>query len=392
LRSSLDEVVESCVNYVGVNVNTASPALLRYVSGLNQLTARRVYEHRLQHGPFRTRQQLNEVAGFGEATFVQAVGFLKITGGDNSLDATWIHPESYDIATRALEQLGRTATDMTEKKAAAVLAERVSKVDLSEMAPQLGVGILSLKDILSQLARPGRDPREDLPAPVFKRGILKIEDLTVGMELIGTVLNVVDFGAFVDIGMHDSGLVHVSQLGNKYVRDPHDVIAVGDIVKVWVVGVDKERRRVSLTMLPPGSERADSRRGSKPGSRGERPARSDSGEKSPTARKPRPKGPPRSRAKRAPKTRYKPKSRSKPVVPITEAMKAGTEPMRTFGELAQFFDIQQQNNKERVNNEMQDARVEMQNKSGKATDAASQTPSDPPKSEDPPDETQNTSQ
>ena len=201
--------------------------MLRYVSGLNQLTARRVHEHRMRHGPFRNRHQLKAVAGFGDATFVQAAGFLKISGGDLPLDATSIHPESYEITNRVLERLECTVDDLNNKEKAAALAERIRQVDVKEMAAELNVGTLLLEDILAQLARPGRDPREDLPAPIFKRGVLKLEDLESGMELTGTVLNVVDFGAFVDIGMHDSGLVHVSQLANKFVQDPHDVIAVG---------------------------------------------------------------------------------------------------------------------------------------------------------------------
>ena len=280
LRTSLDDVVESCVNYVGVDVNTASPALLRYVSGLNQLTARRLYEYRREHGPFRSREQLREVPGFGEATFVQAAGFLKIPDGDNPLDATWIHPESYAVANRALERLHGAAADLRDKETAAALAERIAQVDLEALAKELEVGLLTLKDILAQLARPGRDPREDLPAPVFKRGVIKLEDLAPGMELTGTVLNVVDFGCFVDIGMHDSGLVHVSRLADKFVRDPHDVVAVGDIVKVWVMEIDKERRRVSLTMVRPGSERPKP-----PRYGGSRPERCEAGRAKPPSRR-----------------------------------------------------------------------------------------------------------
>lgn len=338
LRASLDDVVESCVNYVGVDVNTASPALLRYVSGLNQLTARRVYEHRLQGGPFRTREQLKEVPGFGEATFVQAAGFLKIAGGDNLLDATWIHPESYELASRVLERLGGTTADLASKESQGSLAERIAKLDVPALAAEWQVGELLLRDILAQLARPGRDPREDLPAPVFKHGIIKLEDLTAGMELTGTVLNVVDFGAFVDIGMHDSGLVHVSQLADKFVRDPHDVVAVGDVVKVWVVEVDKQRRRVSLTMIPPGTQRGGGRHEGKPQDhapqqgRPPRPPR----ERKPAARS----GPPRTA--RPPKPEYKPKRPPKPVTPITDAMKAGKAPMRSFSDLAQFLEARQE--------------------------------------------------
>ncbi|MFH1268513.1 MAG: Tex-like N-terminal domain-containing protein [Planctomycetota bacterium] len=361
LRTSLDEVVESCVNYVGVDVNTASPALLRYVSGLNQLTARRVYEHRLEHGPFRNREELRQVPGFGEATFVQAAGFFKLTGGDNPLDSTWIHPESYDTASRVMASLGCTPADLASKafcpriqesKTAGSLGEGIGKIDVAALASELEIGSLLLEDILAQLARPGRDPREDLPAPIFKQGVLKLEDLTPGLELTGTVLNVVDFGAFVDIGMHDSGLVHVSQLANKFVRDPYDVIAVGDIVRVWVVEVDKERRRVSLTMIPPGTRPSGTRREGKPASRPaadrpaaarpatDRPPRSGGGEQSrpPRSRdKPRPKGPPRSHDRRPPKPQHQPRPRPKPATPITEEMKAGKAPMRTFGDLAQFY-------------------------------------------------------
>jgi protein Tex len=257
LRTSLDAVVESCVNYVGVDLNTASPALLRYVSGLNQLTARRLYDHRQANGPFRNLEQLKDVTGLGEATFVQAAGFLKIADGDNPLDATWIHPESYEVARQVLGKLGFSVDDLRQKEAVAAVAQKISELEgqAEQLAADWQVGLLTLRDILAQLTRPGRDPREDLPAPIFKRGVLKLEDLQPGMELFGSVLNVVDFGAFVDIGLHDSGLVHVSQLANRFIRDPHDVVSVGDIVKVWVVEIDKTRRRVSLTMIAPGTPR-----------------------------------------------------------------------------------------------------------------------------------------
>lgn len=256
LRESLDAEIESCVNFVGVDVNTASPALLRYVSGLNQLTARRVYDYRVEHGPFRNRNQLQDVPGLGEAGFTQAAGFLKIGDGDSPLDATWIHPESYPLASRLLDKLGFQAADLLAKEKLAELAERATQVDAAALAAELEVGEFTLRDTLAQLARPGRDPREDLPPPIFKRGVLKLEDLSVGMELTGTVLNVVDFGVFVDIGLNDSGLVHISQLADRYVPNPHEVCAVGDIVKVWVLSIDKARRRVSLTMIDPAIRRA----------------------------------------------------------------------------------------------------------------------------------------
>lgn len=259
LRASLDAVVESCVNFVGVDLNTASPALLRYVSGLNQLKARQIFDYRSANGPFKNRSQLQEVPGFGEASFVQAAGFLKIVDGEHALDATWIHPESYAAARAVLERLNCAESDLAKKETAGTLSEQIKPLDLKTLAAELQVGQLSLADILTQLTRPGRDPREDLPPPIFKRGILKLDDLSAGMELTGSVLNVVDFGAFVDIGLHDSGLVHVSQLANRFVRDPHEVVSVGDIVKVWVLEIDKSRRRVSLTMIAPGTKRFDPR-------------------------------------------------------------------------------------------------------------------------------------
>lgn len=357
LRASLDEVVESCVNFVGVDVNTASPALLRYVSGLNQLTARRLYEHRLQHGPFSTREQIKEVPGFGDVTFVQAAGFLKIVGGGNPLDATWIHPESYEIASRVMAKLNCTPADLAAKEAGQPTTGQLPRPDATALAAELQVGTLLLKDILSQLARPGRDPREDLPAPVFKRGVLKLEDLTAGMELTGTVLNVVDFGAFVDIGMHDSGLVHVSHMADRFIRDPHEVVAVGDIVRVWVLDVDKQRRRVSLTMVRPGSERGPHRpRSDSPeassagGATGQRPREQQQrrpprpqqgGPRPPRPQgqgygqgRPRTQGPP-------PRTQFKPRTPPKPIVPLTDDMKSGKAPLRTFGDLLQFFDMKQ---------------------------------------------------
>lgn len=367
LRTSLDEVVESCVNYVAVEVNTASPALLRYVSGLNQLTARRVYEYRLEHGPFRTREQLRDVPGFGEATFVQAAGFLKIGGGHNPLDATWIHPESYEVAARVLEKLGAQVDGLTNKEASAALANSARQANLEQLAAELQVGVLLLKDIVSQLVRPGRDPRDDLPKPVFRRGVIKLEDLTPEMELTGTVLNVVDFGCFVDIGLHDSGLVHVSRLADRFVRDPHEVVAVGDVVKVWVLEVDKERRRVSLTMIPSGAPRSQ-RTGRQPqeadpgASRGAPPKRAggprdgEEGRRRGTRRGGREAGDGRGRARGGEEGRggrrgkppatarpvpYRPKPRPKPAIPITDEMKAGKEPMRTFSDLLQFYSQKQ---------------------------------------------------
>ena len=255
LKESLEGVIASCVNFVGVDLNTASVPLLRHVSGLNQLTARRVVERRTAHGPYTSRAQLMEVEGVGPATYTQAAGFLKIGSGENPLDRTWVHPESYEAAEKLLARLEFTPDVVRERDQLPGLHAKLDEADIPTLSKELEVGEPTLRDIFDALARPDRDPRDDLPKPIFKKGVLKLEDLTAGMELKGTVLNVVDFGAFVDIGLKDSGLVHISQLANRYIKSPHDVVSVGDVVSVWVMGVDGERKRVSLTMVKPGTER-----------------------------------------------------------------------------------------------------------------------------------------
>lgn len=350
LRESLDAVIESCVNFVGVDVNTASPSLLSYVSGLNQLTARRLYEYRLQHGPFRNRNEIREVPGIGESTFIQAAGFLKITNGDNPLDATWIHPESYDVATQVLERLGSSIEELagivaSEASAPSTLSgDRLSDLNLAELSAELGVGELSLRDILDSLARPGRDPREDLPAPAFRSGIMKIDHIEPGMELTGTVLNVVDFGAFVDIGISDTSLIHISRLADRYVRDPHEVVSIGDVLQVWVLEVDRERRRVALTAIPPNRRSSERRH-----------ARSDqaaSPKRQPPRKKtvaPKPATPKTAAPKTGPRPpKYKQAARRtaivapRPAKPITEQMVQGKEPMRAFSDLLQYYEVKQQ--------------------------------------------------
>ena len=260
LKDTLESVIESCVNFVGVDLNTASIPLLRHVSGLNALTARRLVEHRAANGPFADRSAIQAVEGIGPATFTQAAGFLKVAEATNPLDRTWIHPESYETATKVLEKLGFTTEILGKKDELPALHEKLNAADFPELAKELNIGEPTLRDIFDALARPERDPREDLPKPIFKKGVLKIEDLAAGMELKGTVLNVVDFGAFVDIGLKDSGLVHISQLANRYIKSPHDVVSVGDVVSAWVMGVDGERKRVSLTMVQPGTERPKAER------------------------------------------------------------------------------------------------------------------------------------
>jgi uncharacterized protein len=264
LKETLDAVISSCVNFVGVDLNTASIPLLRHVSGLNQLTARRIVNFRKDRGPFLRREQLMEVEGVGPATFTQAAGFLKLLDGENPLDRTWVHPESYPAALKLLEKFGAAPDVVRDKSRLPEVRTQLAQTDVAALAAELEIGDFTLRDIIESLCRPERDPREDLPKPIFKKGVLKLEDLTAGLELKGTVLNVVDFGAFVDIGLKDSGLVHISQLANRYVKSPHDVVSVGDVVTVWVMGVDQERKRVSLTMVKPGTERHRSPQGAGP--------------------------------------------------------------------------------------------------------------------------------
>jgi len=284
LKESLEGVIASCVNFVGVDLNTASVPLLRHVSGLNQLTARRVVERRTTQGPYVSRAQLMDVEGIGPATFTQAAGFLKIGDGQLPLDRTWVHPESYPAAEKLLEKFELTPDIVRDRDRLPELHAKLDEADIPALARDLEIGEPTLRDIFEALARPDRDPRDDLPKPIFKKGVLKLEDLTAGMELKGTVLNVVDFGAFVDIGLKDSGLVHISQLANRYIKSPHDVVSVGDVVSAWVMGVDGERKRVSLTMVKPGTERPRSER--PPGGGGRRPQGEPGGER-------RPGGPPR---------------------------------------------------------------------------------------------------
>ncbi|MGW8956809.1 Tex family protein [Paenibacillus sp. NPDC055715] len=247
LDESLKDVVESAVNHVGVDVNTASSALLSYVAGINATIAKNIVKYREENGKFNNRRQLQKVPRLGAKTYEQSVGFIRIPGGENPLDRTPIHPESYAVVDRLLAELGISAHDLGTK--AATEALNVSNID--ELAAKLEVGVPTLKDILDSLQRPGRDPRDELPLPVFRKDVLKIEDLAPGMELQGTVRNVIDFGAFVDIGIKSDGLVHISQLRSGFVKHPMDVVSVGDNVTVWVLNVDLKKGRVGLTMKAP---------------------------------------------------------------------------------------------------------------------------------------------
>lgn len=245
LSESLTFVVETAVNQVGVNVNTASSSLLQYVSGLSKAVASNIVKKREEEGKFTNRKQLKKIPRLGAKTYEQAIGFLRINDGAEPLDRTGIHPESYNEVGQLLSSLGFGKKDL----GSAELREVLSKINISQTATDLQIGELTLKDIIDALMRPERDPRDEMAAPLLKKDVLKLEDLKEGMELQGTVRNVVDFGAFVDIGVKQDGLVHISKLSNKFVKHPFDVVSVGDVVTVWVDSVDVKKGRVSLTML-----------------------------------------------------------------------------------------------------------------------------------------------
>jgi uncharacterized protein len=241
LQQALDDVVISCVNAVGVDVNTASPRLLTYVSGLNAGIAERLVRYRQEHGPFADRRALLAVPRLGEKTFEQAAGFLRIRGGANPLDASAVHPESYPIVERMARDLGVAVPDLLRDGA---LRQRIDKRSYVTAK----VGLPTLDDILAELAKPGRDPRETFASFQFAAGVSRIEDVRPGMTLPGIVTNITAFGAFVDIGVHQDGLVHVSQLADRYVRDPNEVVKVQQPVEVTVLAVDLERKRIALSM------------------------------------------------------------------------------------------------------------------------------------------------
>jgi protein Tex len=247
LAKKLEDVVVSCVNYVGVDVNTASASLLTYVSGLNRRIATNLIKHRDKIGRFKNRTQLMDVAGMGEKAFEQCAGFLKIPNGDNPLDNTSIHPESYEAAEMLLELCQLSATNINESGNLVELF--VNTKGSMKVADEIGIGEPTLNDILENLKKPGRDPRDEMPKPILRSDVLKIEDLQEGMRLKGTVRNVVDFGAFVDIGVKQDGLLHISQIANKYVRNPLDLLKVGDIIDVKVISIDIPKNRISLSMI-----------------------------------------------------------------------------------------------------------------------------------------------
>ena len=246
LSGSLGNVVEDVVNRVGVDVNTASASLLGYVSGITSAVAENIVAYREENGAFTDRRQLKKVPKLGPKAFLNSAGFLRITGGDNPLDATSVHPESYPVATEVLKRAGVSADEL-KRGGVPDIERRVGSV--AALASDLGCGAPTLIDIVGELKKPGRDPRDDAPEVIFSRAALSIEDLQPGMELKGTVRNVVDFGAFVDVGVHQDGLVHISKLANRFVKHPSDVVRVGDNVTVWVEKVDIDRKKISLTMV-----------------------------------------------------------------------------------------------------------------------------------------------
>ncbi|MGC9364256.1 MAG: Tex family protein [Fidelibacterota bacterium] len=246
LHEALHAVVEDCVNQVGVNLNTASKALLTYVSGLTSRSAENIVKYREQRGSFRNREELKEVSGIGINSFEQCAGFLRIPNGTNPLDNTSIHPESYDATRKLLQKLA--ITDIHQGGKTLIRQLKSQSQEIRQLAEELQLGEPTLRDILDNLEKPGRDPREDLPKPLLKSDILKIEDLREGMILKGTVRNVVDFGAFVDIGVKQDGLIHISQMGERFVKDPHKVLSVGDIIDVKIISIDPERGRIGLSL------------------------------------------------------------------------------------------------------------------------------------------------
>ena len=242
LGEALSGVVEDCVNKVGIDLNTASVSLLEYISGISKATAKNIVAYREENGRFESRKELLKVPKLGPKAFEQCAGFLRITGGSNPLDATSVHPESYEVAEKFLENMGTTAEDIFKGHGAFYVK------DYRKMAESLGTGEMTLRDIVKELGKPGRDPREEMPKPVLRTDVLDMKDLKEGMILKGTVRNVIDFGAFVDIGVHQDGLVHISQMTDRYIKHPLEAVSVGDIVEVKVLSVDEKKKRISLTM------------------------------------------------------------------------------------------------------------------------------------------------
>ena len=248
LSESLSGVVEDSVNSVGVDVNTATPSLLTYVSGLNNSISKNIVKYRDENGKFKNRKELLKVAKLGKSAYEQCAGFIRIYDGDNPLEVTAVHPESYEIAENLLKEIGCKKQDLRDKEGLKTIKEKLANINIKETSKKLNTSEMTLKDIIEELSKPGRDPREDMPKQILRSDVLKFEDLKEGMILNGTVRNVIDFGAFVDIGVKHDGLVHISEMSNNYVKNPSEIVSVGDIVKVKVIGIDNEKQKVKLSM------------------------------------------------------------------------------------------------------------------------------------------------
>lgn len=248
LSESLTGVVEDAVNKVGVDVNTATPSLLSYVSGINSGIAKNIVKYRDENGKIKNRKQLLKVPKLGKVAFEQCAGFLRILDGDNPLEITAVHPESYEATEKLLEKVGFNKEDLKDKEKANSLREHLKSINVKDMAKELDIGEMTLQDIIDELSKPGRDPRDEMPKPILRQDVLKFEDLKEGMVLTGTVRNVIDFGCFVDIGVKYDGLVHISEISEKYIKNPSELVSVGDVVKVKVIKIDSERKKVGLSM------------------------------------------------------------------------------------------------------------------------------------------------
>ena len=248
LAESLTGVVEDSVNKVGVDVNTATPSLLSYVSGINKTIAKNIVKYRDENGKLKNRKQLLKVPKLGKVAFEQCAGFLRILDGDNPLEVTAVHPESYEATEKLLQKIDFDKKELRNKEKLEELQNKLKNVDVKQTAKELEIGEMTLADIIAELSKPGRDPREDMPKPILRSDVLKLEDLKEGMVLTGTVRNVIDFGAFVDIGVKHDGLVHISEMSDKFIKNPSEIVSVGDIVKVKVIKIDTERQKVGLSM------------------------------------------------------------------------------------------------------------------------------------------------